>query len=316
MTIEFSTDALRDKKLMIAVPMYGGMCHGSFAKSMIELGMICGSHGIALQFFFLFNESLVQRARNYCVDEFLRSDCTHLLFIDADIGFSYKEVLTLLHLSSADTDYDIITAPYPKKVIAYEKIVKAVQAGITDPAELENYGGDFVFNLIEGVTSFRLDEPVEVMEAGTGFMMIQRSVFERFAKAYPSGYYKPDHARHDAFNGSRDIYAFFDCKIDDGFEQSEVLEIFGEIVNSPQNPATVEKIKEILGRKEKSSQRYLSEDYLFCRKAREIGIKIWMCPWTELTHAGNIHFKGSLPHLAQIDASPTVDEEYLNRHKK
>jgi hypothetical protein len=33
----------------------------------------------------LFNESLITRARNYLVDEFIRSGYTHLLFIDSDI---------------------------------------------------------------------------------------------------------------------------------------------------------------------------------------------------------------------------------------
>jgi hypothetical protein len=60
-------------------------------------------YGVETKFSFLFNESLITRARNYLVDEFLRSGFTHLLFIDSDIHYSPQDVLALLAL-----DKDVI----------------------------------------------------------------------------------------------------------------------------------------------------------------------------------------------------------------
>lgn len=318
MSIEFSTEQLRHKKLFIATPMYGGMNTGAYTRSLIELSMYAATHGIFLQFYFIFNESLIQRARNYCVDEFLRSDCTHMLFIDADIGFDLRDVLTLLHLCDESNEYDIICGPYPKKVIAYEKVIKAVQSGaIQNPNDLENYVGDFVFNLAHDVTSFAIDQPIEVLEAGTGFMMIKRSVFEKYAKKYPSGYYLPDHVRHESFDGSRKIYAFFDCVIDRGYTESDLNKVIGEVLKAGDMKALKAVKNKIVSLKEteqKSSNRYLSEDYLFCQNARKAGIKVWLCPWMQLTHVGSYHFKGSIPHLAMIDASPTASEESRPSH--
>jgi hypothetical protein len=85
---QIKLEDLRKRKIFLAVPMYAGISHGIFVRSAIELSSQCAQLGIALQIYFLFNESLITRARNYCVDEFMNSDCTHLMFIDSDIGFN------------------------------------------------------------------------------------------------------------------------------------------------------------------------------------------------------------------------------------
>jgi hypothetical protein len=310
---QFSTEELRHKKLFVATPMYGGMCTGVYSRAITELSMFFTQHGIPVQFYFIFNESLIQRARNYCVDEFLRSDCTHMLFIDADISFNFQDVLTLLYLCDEGTGYDIICGPYPKKVIAFEKIVKAVQSGtVTNPHDLENYVGDFVFNLANGATSFKIDEPVEVLEAGTGFMMIHKSVFATYASKLPHGYYRPDHVRTASFDGSREVYAYFDCEIDRGRTDTEINKLLAAVMNAGDVKALKSVKKQIVDLKQReqaASKRYLSEDYLFCQNARKIGLKVWVCPWMQLTHVGTYHFKGSIPHLASISASITATAE-------
>jgi hypothetical protein len=272
MEIKINVEDLQKKKLFIATPMYGGQCAGMFTKSTNDLAMACTKYGIDVRFYYLFNESLITRARNYCADEFLRSDCTHMLFIDSDIGFNFKDVFTLLHLCEPSTGFDIVTGPYPKKTISWEKIKSAVDQGFgaENPFELENFVGDYVFNAAEGITEFRVDEPVQIREGGTGFMMIHRNTFEKYALAYPELNYLPDHVRTEHFDGTREITAFFDTIID---------------------PKT---------------KRYLSEDYMFSQYAREAGLKIWMCPWMQLKHVGSYTFGGSMSAMAAIAASPTA----------
>jgi hypothetical protein len=252
--------------------MYGGQCAGMFCKSTNDLAALGAKYGVDIKFYYLFNESLVQRARNYVVDEFMRSDCTHLMFIDSDIGFRASDVLTLLAIQTLNQDhYDVVTGPYPKKTIAWEKVKKAVEMGKGEnPFDLDLYTADYVFNPLKGQTSFKIDEPVEVSEAGTGFMLIPRSTLEKYRDAYPQLRYLPDHVRTKNFDGTREITAFFDCVIDP------------------------------------NSKRYLSEDYFFCQKAREIGIKIHMCPWMELQHVGTYIFKGSMRAIASIGTTPTA----------
>ncbi len=275
MEIKISSEELRKNKLFIATPMYGGQCLGLYSKASLDLQSICMQYGIECRFSFIFNESLITRARNYLVDEFLRSGCTHLLFIDADIQYDPQDVLALLAL-----DRDIIGGPYPKKSINWPNICNAIirncvvndknEIGLREgfnPGDLEGVTGDFVFNPVPGTKSFKVTEPVEVMEIGTGFMMIKREVFDKYAEEFPHLNYKPDHVGQANFDGSRNIHAFFDTIIDP------------------------------------KSHRYLSEDYMFCQNAREIGFKVWLCPWMKTTHVGTYGFRGDLPAVAALSGN-------------
>jgi hypothetical protein len=275
MEIKIPLDKLRERGLFVATPMYGGQCAGMFARSCADLSAICAQNGIPLQYYFLFNESLITRARNYCCDEFMRSNSQHLMFIDSDIGFNPQDILALMALQANDEDkYDIIGGPYPKKCISWEKIKHAVDKGVADedPNVLEKFVGDFVFNPKGGQNSIPISEPVEVLEIGTGFMMVTKNAMQKFYDAYKDQYsYKPDHVRTEHFDGSREILQFFQAEIDP------------------------------------KSKRYLSEDYWFCQKAQAINLKTWFCPWMRLQHVGTYIFGGSLADLAQIGASATAD---------
>ena len=281
MKIEVKIEDLQKKKLFVATPMYGGQCAGMYARSMADLSAFCAKYNIPLQLYYLFNESLITRARNYCCDEFMRSDATHLMFIDSDIGFNPQDVIALMALMTDESEYDVIGGPYPKKCISWEKIKMAVDKGVADedPNNLEKFVGDYVFNPKSQQKEIPLGEPVEVLEIGTGFMMVRKNTFHKSAEAYPYQSYKPDHVRTEHFDGSREIMAYFDCIID---------------------PV---------------SKRYLSEDYNFCYHVQKMGLKVWFCPWMQLQHVGSYIFGGSLADLASIGASATADQGQLNKKK-
>ena len=283
MEINVPIEKLRENKLFVATPMYGGQCAGMFAKSTADLSAICTQYGIPLQFYYLFNESLITRARNYCVDEFMRSEAQHLMFIDSDIGFNPQDVLALMALQAENPEkYPIIGGPYPKKCISWEKIKLAVDKGIADedPNVLDKFVGDYVFNPKNGSGSIPINEPVEVLEIGTGFMMIHKSALQKFVEFYPQYSYKPDHVRTEHFDGSREIMMFFQAEVD---------------------PV---------------SKRYLSEDYWFCQKIQQAGLSTWFCPWMKLQHVGSYIFGGSLADLAQIGAAATADPASLGGKPK
>ena len=319
MELNVKVEELRKQKLFLAVPMYGGQCAGMFTRSVADLTGLCAKYQIPLQFYFLFNESLITRARNYCADEFMRSDCTHLMFIDSDIGFNANDVIAMLAMSSQDEKYHVLCGPYPKKTISWEKIKMAVDKGAADenPNELENYVGDYVFNPKKNTGSIKIGEPCEVLEGGTGFMLIQRKVFEQYNENYPQMLYKPDHVRTANFDGTREIMAYFDALIDDK-SQNMVPEITAFFENNPD--AKHEDVIEFLKDKRNGlagnySNRYLSEDYMFCYNVQKMGMKVWLCPWMQLKHVGSYIFGGSLAHLASVGAAATADVKTLGKKK-
>ena len=266
MEIQVKLDELRKNKLFIATPMYGGMAHGLYIKSCLDLQTTMNKYNIETKFSFLFNESLITRARNYLVDEFLRSDYTHLLFIDSDIHYNSQDVLALMAL-----DKDVIGGPYPKKSINWGNVAQAARSHPNiEPKELEQLVGEYVFNVVKGTKQFTVTDPLEVMEIGTGFMMVKREVFEKMEKQYPMIRYKPDHVGQANFDGTRYIHAYFDT----------VIDTKDSIVGG-------------------GSDRYLSEDYMFCQMWRKMGGQIYLCPWMKTQHIGTYAFTGNMPAVAQ-----------------
>ena len=267
MEIKVKIDDLKKNKLFVATPMYGGMSHGMYVKSCLDLQTMLIQYGVEVKFSFLFNESLITRARNYLVDEFLRSNCTHLLFIDSDIHYNPQDVVALLAL-----DKDVIGGPYPKKSINWGNVAHAARTKPDlPPGELEGLVGDYVFNVVKGTKQFSVTEPLEVLEIGTGFMMVKREVFSKMEKQYPQLRYRPDHIGQANFDGSRYIHAYFDTIID------------------TKDSATGG-----------GSDRYLSEDYMFCQLWRKMGGQIYLCPWMKTQHIGTYAFTGNLPKIAEL----------------
>lgn len=260
MEIKLDSSTLAGKKLFVGTPMYGGQCFGVYMKSCLDLQGLCMQYGVEVKFSFLFNESLINRARCYIADEFMRSDCTHMIFIDSDIGFNPLDIIAMLAL-----DKEVIGGTYSKKCLKWSNIKKAVLKNPTiSDGDLSEISGDLVFNPVEGTKQFNVSELVEVMELGTGFLMIRRSAYEKFNKAYPENFYLPDHVGSEFFSGNREICAYFNVSIDP------------------------------------ESRRMWSEDYYFCQKVRKIGVKIWLCPFIQLSHQGFYSYSGSLPKIAHF----------------
>lgn len=162
----------RQVGIMICTPMYGGMCHGDFAMGLVRsVGLLRGL-GFRVSVQAMFNESLITRARNNLAVTFLKdTTMDYLMFIDSDIGFGEQDILRLLL-----AERDLAAAAYPRKRINWPVYDQAVK---TDKNKPEDYRGDFIFNAVG--TAPNEDEwgMVEVSHAPTGFMLINRIVFEK-----------------------------------------------------------------------------------------------------------------------------------------
>jgi hypothetical protein len=193
--------------VVIGTPCYGGAVTHRYMMSMLKLQAACIAAGITLSFRLLAGDALITRARNLIVEEFLADEtATHLLFIDADIGFTPEQMFRLLR-----ADKDVVGAVYPIKGINWERI-KAHLAASPDAtlAATFNYVVDFIdphdITLVDGF--------VRVRYLGNGFMMVRRPVFATLAERYPEMRYRDVHTIQNFATETAARHAFFDCMID------------------------------------------------------------------------------------------------------
>lgn len=192
--------------VFIATPMYGGQCFGAYEQGVLRLQDMFKQIGWSFSMSMIFNESLITRARNALVQQFLKSPCTHLFFIDADIRFEPGEAKMMV-----DADKDVICGIYPKKEINWTAVRNAIKAGVPDD-QLKFHTGSFVVNLVnyQGAVTVPVNAPVEIWEGGTGFMMIKREVFEKMKPHCPV--YKNDVAGSGTIR--EEITEYFATSID------------------------------------------------------------------------------------------------------
>ncbi len=270
--------------VLIAMPCYQGQVHVNTSKCIMNLVMLLSRHDIRSEYFTLGSESLIPRGRNACVAYFLsKEDFTHLLFIDADVVFDPHHVLTLLMKGES-----ISGCPYPKKVYDWNHMVAGVLRSLDwdklkDSLELEEDKNNIIkeqltlvnqANVMARMMSYVYNPLgpevnvengwMEVSEIGTGFMLIKKDVIDKMVINHPELKYINDVGGYNALhpNMKDNFYLFFDCRCEPFMD----------------------------------SQRYLSEDYAFCKLAKNLGFKIWLYTNAVISHTGSHTFTGNMLH--------------------
>ena len=266
MLISNYTDAqkefMKGKRIMIGTPCYGGMATAAYLQSLIGFSNLSKVFGVEYVLVTLINESLITRARNDIVSQFLnfkdeKGHLDYLMFIDADIQFEPDSVLRLIAHNK-----DVVAGAYPLKVVNFNEIAKTTGT----PEEMAAMSTEYVINVKFASEEKRNNLQVEIEEgvievhdAGTGFMLIKRDAILKMIEKYPETRYTRDMKNIDEsgrlVQTNEYQYALFDTSI---YEDN----------------------------------RYLSEDYTFCRRWQKIGGRIFIDPLVVLNHVGSHMFRG------------------------
>jgi len=210
-----ATSLSNEVNLVVATPCFGGQISVLYAASLFKLQQLVRSYsGLSLKVLFKDGDALITRARASLVSQFLEDEAaTHLLFIDADIGFEAEQVLRLLECGA-----DMCAAVYPIKRIDWGKVREAIEAERPNPAAAAL---KYVFEVENPGAVIERSGFVKVRYAGTGFLMIRRDALEKMCARYPQLQYKRDHST-DAAAASDKRFALFECMIaEDGTYLSE-----------------------------------------------------------------------------------------------
>jgi hypothetical protein len=217
-------------------------------QSVIALMQHASQYPLTINLALLGNDSLITRSRNTLVSTFLNdTNMTHLLFVDADIGFDPRDVIRMI-----SADKDVVAGMYPLKVYDWQNEIGPSSSESREEAALHYVGTPLVSQLAEWDGDF-----VTASYGGTGMMLIRREAIERMIEAYPNLQYQSVHVHPRPARTPKIQYALFECMID------SKLGI------------------------------YLSEDYAFCQRWRDMGGTIWIDTLAKLTHTGQHTFPGN-----------------------
>lgn len=153
-------------KILIAVPAYGGLVSEKTLTGIYETTRDLVREGYQIDLLTVANESLIPQARSNVANFFYHNtEATHLLWVDADVGFHSEDVRKLIDLKT-----DFAAATYPKKTypLRYSCMLPK-----------------------EGVVWNETKTAIEMARVGSGFQLLSRRVFERIAERFPELKYVP-----------------------------------------------------------------------------------------------------------------------------
>ena len=151
---------------------------------------LLASHNIQAQPLITASGSLLVAERNRIIQAFWESDCTHLLCIDADLGWAAQAVIAMLQ-----TEKEFVAGCYPARGKAREFLFRPAKNPDDTIIQDEKYK-----HLLK----------MEYIPAG--FMLIARSVIEKMRDKHPDLYYEPKDKRNNPEPG----YCFFNTEIYEG----------------------------------------------------------------------------------------------------
>jgi hypothetical protein len=195
--------------LVVATPCFGGQVSCIYANSIFRLqSAVRSKANIDLKIQMRDGDALITRARANLVTLFLDDpQATHLLFVDADIGFAPEQVFRLI-----ESGADVVAGVYPIKRVNWDKARRMLESNRpTAPSAAL----DYVLEIDDPDRVVVVNGFTRVRYAGTGFLMIRRHVLERMCRhpAYAPLQFLREHSR-DALAGNPNRFALFECLID------------------------------------------------------------------------------------------------------
>ena len=193
--------------LMVATPCFGGQVSSIYAGSIFHLQRAVRSRSnIDLSVLMRDGDALITRARANLVTLFLDNpSATHLLFVDADIGFQPDQIFRMI-----ESGADVVAGVYPIKRVNWDKAKRMLESDRLPSAAL-----DYVLEIDNPDHVVAVNGFTRVRFAGTGFLMIRRHVLETMCQhpSYAALQFFREHSL-DALAGSPNRFALFECMID------------------------------------------------------------------------------------------------------
>ena len=187
---------------MVGTPLHSDVCM-DYVISLLELQKECLERKIPVTVNFV-KSSLVTQGRQMIVSKFLKSDCSHLLFIDSDISFNYRMFEKILL-----ADRDIILIPYPIKTFDTKKAKDLMEK--RNELDLSLLGNQYTLTFKDAPNHIRIENGIiELTRGPAGFMLIKKEVFTKLIEKYPNFIIKQPTLVNGGIVEDNSLYNFFD----------------------------------------------------------------------------------------------------------
>ncbi len=193
--VTFSVCDKEQPRVLIATPAYNGQITTKYTECLMMTCNLLGMNRIDCQVKFI-NNQIVTRARNMLAHIFMTGNFTHMLFIDADIGWNPDDVMNLL-----SHDEECVVGVYPNK--AYHLDSNKTNISLTSSSKalfpIETKG----------------EHLQRIEHAATGFMLLKKAALKRIEKDIEQ-FYLPNNGQNTTSREEMSLlYNYFNCQVVD-----------------------------------------------------------------------------------------------------
>ena len=164
--------------ITVATPAFGEVFYTPYVQSLLRLQRALNERQWTMRHAAV-SYAHVNEARNYLLTHWYdKSDSSHLLFVDADMGFEPRLVLDMIAF-----DKPVVGVVYTKRQVDLKRLAAA--AKVEPEARAIARAHDFILRPLRGKVPRRQKGFMEVAACGTGLMLIKREAIATLLERLP-----------------------------------------------------------------------------------------------------------------------------------
>ena len=164
--------------IIVATPVFGDVFYTPYVQSLLRLQRAARERQWAVHHMTV-SYAHINESRNYLITNWYdKTEASHLLFVDADMGFDPRLIFDMVAL-----DKPVTGVIYTKRQVDLKRLAELAAKEPADRAIARAH--DFIIRPVRGRAPRRLGGFIEVEGCGTGIMLIQRAAIATMLKTLP-----------------------------------------------------------------------------------------------------------------------------------
>ena len=169
---------MANPSIIVATPVFGDVFYTPYVQSLLRLQQAARERQWAVHHMTV-SYAHINESRNYLITNWYdKTEASHLLFVDADMGFAPQLVLDMVAF-----DKPVVGTIYTKRQVDLKRLAELAAKAPAERAIAQAH--DFIIRPVRGRPPRRARGFVEVEGCGTGLMLIKRSAIATMLEKLP-----------------------------------------------------------------------------------------------------------------------------------